>query len=161
MGKTGSERRAVKVTRYPHWRAPVGFNSLGSIPHTMMTQWACLNPRLEDLPPRPRLSDSSGTSGHRRAVRAGPVSVCVWLGQSGDEIHTICFGLSRLDFLGSFDLILIRFDLSGGCAACFVCDEPDFCLTDDNMRRVRGTDVTHVPSLLGVTQSCRDLLMVS
>src|ERR1700722_770344 len=66
---------------------------------------------------------------------------------SGNEIHTGCLSLSRLDFLSSLDLILIRFDLGGGCAACFVCYEPDFRLTDDNMRRVRGTDVTHVPSL--------------
>ena len=69
---------------------------------------------------------------------------------SGNEIHTICFGLSRLDLLGSFDLTLIRFDLGGGCAACFVCDEPDFRLTDDNMRRYVGPMVLmcHVPSLL-------------
>ena len=79
----------------------------------------------------------SGLGAHP-PTRAGVVFV-----PSGDEIHTICFGLSRLDFLGSFDLILIRFDLGGGCAACFVCDEPDFRLTDDNMRRVRGTDGTH------------------
>ena len=82
---------------------------------------------------------------------------------SGNEIHANCFGLSRLDLLGSFDLILIRFDLGGGCAACFVCDEPDFRLTDDNMRRVRGTDGTHVPCAIpaGITQSRRDLFMVS
>ena len=66
---------------------------------------------------------------------------------SGNEIHTGCLSLSRLDFLGSRDLILIRFDLGGGCAAGFVCDEPDFRLTDDNMRRVRRTDVTYAPSL--------------
>jgi hypothetical protein len=67
---------------------------------------------------------------------------------SGNEIYTVCFSLSRLDFLGSFDPILIRFDRSGGCAGGLVCDEPDFRLTDDNMRRVCWTDGAHVPPLL-------------
>jgi hypothetical protein len=66
----------------------------------------------------------------------------------GDEIHTIRLSLSCLDFLGSFDPTLIRFDRSGACAAGFVCDEPDFRLTDDNMCRVSGTDGAHVPPLL-------------
>jgi hypothetical protein len=77
---------------------------------------------------------------------------------SGNEIYTGCFSLSRLDFLGSFDPILIRFDGSGGCAAGFVCDKPDFRLTDDNMRRVCGTDGAHVPPLLELLQSCRDFV---
>ena len=81
-----------------------------------------------------------------------------WLVLSGNEIYTTGPSLSRLDFLGSFYLILIRFNFSGGCAACFVCDEPEFRLTDDKMRRVRGTDVTRVPSpcleLLNLTEIC-------
>jgi len=67
---------------------------------------------------------------------------------SGNEIHTIRFSLGRFDFLGSLDPILIRFDRSGACAAGFVCDQPDFRLTDDNMCRVCGTDGAHVPPLL-------------
>ena len=42
---------------------------------------------------------------------------------SGNEIHFGCPSLSRLDFLGSLDLILIRFDLGGGCAAKIKSDE--------------------------------------
>jgi hypothetical protein len=77
---------------------------------------------------------------------------------SGNEIHILCFSLSRFDFLGSLDPILIRFDRSGGCAAGFVCDEPDFRLTDDNMRWVCWTDGAHVPPLLELLQSCRDFV---
>jgi hypothetical protein len=88
----------------------------------------------------------------RRAVHASSVPQPVG---SGDEIHTIRFCLGRFDFLGSLDPILIRFDRGGGCAAGFVCDKPDFRLTDDNMRWVCWTDGAHVPPLLELLQSCR------
>jgi hypothetical protein len=57
---------------------------------------------------------------------------------SGNEIHAQGFGLSRLDVLGGLDLVLIRLDCCGGCVGCFVCYEPDFCLTNDNMGLAEG-----------------------
>jgi hypothetical protein len=67
---------------------------------------------------------------------------------SGNDINTRCLGFRSFDFLGGFDLVLIGLDRCNVGVGCFVRDEPDFRLTNDNMGRVCGTYAGHVTSLL-------------
>jgi hypothetical protein len=74
---------------------------------------------------------------------------------SGNDIHARDLGLCGLEFLRSLDALLVGFDRRGTCVGRFVCDEPDFCLTNHDMGRVGWAYVAHVP-LLEFLQICRD-----
>jgi hypothetical protein len=78
---------------------------------------------------------------------------------SGNKIHARDFGLSRFDFLSGFDLVLIGLDRYNVRVGCFVCDEPDFRLTNENMGRVCGTDGTHVSLHASVSQAFVHVLL--
>jgi hypothetical protein len=67
---------------------------------------------------------------------------------SSNEINARGFGFRGFDFLSGFDAVLIRLNRCSVCVGSLVCDEPDFHLTNDDMRRVCGTYVAHMTSLL-------------
>jgi hypothetical protein len=71
---------------------------------------------------------------------------------SGNKIHAGSLGLRRFKFLSNFDAVLIGLNRSSVRVFRFVCDESDFCLTNDSMGRVCRTYRAHVPSLLEFLQ---------
>jgi hypothetical protein len=80
---------------------------------------------------------------------------------SGNEIYARGLGLRRFEFLSSFDVVLIGLYRCSACVGRFVCDEPDFCLTNNDMGWVCGTYGTHVASLLESLYLRRESFKVS
>ena len=58
------------------------------------------------------------------------------LSLSGNDIHASSLGLRRFNFLSDLDAVLIGPNRCSVCVARLVCDEFDFCLTNDNTGRV-------------------------
>jgi Domain of unknown function (DUF5658) len=84
--------------------------------------------------------------------KLGCTFLVMWLLKpSGNEIHASSLDLRRFKFLSNFDAVLIGLNRSSVRVFRFVCDESDFCLTNDGMGRVCRTYRAHVSLPAGVS----------